>query len=292
MGRPLVSLLLSGFVIGSSVTLIGHAQSDQKPLAFEVASVKQNTSGPGTPQRVVVQPGDRVTFTNVATRVLILEAYADGSDHDLVGGPDWIGKSAQPNFDVPRFDVAAKANRPVTRDELRAMLRGLLAERFKLVTHTEMRGTPIFALVMARRDGSLGPQLHQARASCAELRAAAQTLERGKDPCGAASFANFLMTGTMSIHGFALNQLGALAREVGRPVVDKTGLTGFFDWDLTWTPQRFLQQPFDRAQFPTIDPNGPSIFTALQEQLGLKLESHAGEHSVIMIDHVERPTPD
>ena len=100
------------------------------------------------------------------------------------------------------------------------------------------------------------------------------------------------MTGTMSVHGFALNQLGMLARDVGRPVVDQTGLTGFFDWDLTWTPQRFLQQPFDRGQFPTIDPGGPSIFTALQEQLGLKLESQSGEHTVLVIDHIEKPTPD
>ena len=279
-------------VVAMAVLSLLQTQPEPKPLAFEVASVKPNIGGPGTPQRVIVQPSDRVTFTNVPVRVLILEAYAGSSELELVAGPDWIGKDGQPNFDVPRFDVTAKADRPASRDELRIMLRGLLAERFKLMAHTETRGAPIFGLVMARRDRSLGPQLHQAKASCAELRAAAQTVERGNDPCGTRSFVNSLGTGTMSVRGFALNQLGMLSRDVGRPVVDQTGLTGFFDWDLTWTPQRFLQQPFDRGQFPSIDPSGPSIFTALQEQLGLKLESQSGERPVLVIDHVERPTPD
>jgi uncharacterized protein (TIGR03435 family) len=74
-----------------------------------------------------------------------------------------------------------------------------------------------------------------------------------------------------------------------RRFVDKTGLTGAYDWDLKWTPQRFLQAAFDRDRFPTIDPDGPSIFTALEEQLGLKLESQKGEISVLVIDHVEHP---
>jgi uncharacterized protein (TIGR03435 family) len=114
----------------SVVSLHGQG-SDQKAFAFEVASVKQITGGPGTVPRVSVQPGDRVTFTNVPVRTLILEAYTDSPE--LVGDPDWIGKDGQPNSDVPRFDVAARADGPATRDELRAMLRGLLAERFKCI---------------------------------------------------------------------------------------------------------------------------------------------------------------
>lgn len=273
------------FALLVSLPSLGHAQTRPQ---FDVVSIKPNLGGPDTPQRAAVRSGDRVTFTNVAARVLILEAYADSAS-ELVGGPDWIGKSDQPNFDVPRFDVAAKAAAPASREELRTMLRALLADRFKLTTHIETRSSQIWALVLAHRDGSLGPQLHQAQASCAELRAAA-TNEHGNDRCGSGSFSRALMTGTMTVHGFALNQLGLLARDAGRPVVDKTGLTGFFDWDLTWTPQRFLQQSFDRSQFPTIDPGGPSIFTALQEQLGLKLESQSGEHNMLVIDHIERPT--
>ena len=107
------------------------------------------------------------------------------------------------------------------------------------------------------------------------------------------SFATATMTGKMSVHGFPLSQLGVVARDAGsRRVEDKTGLTGEFDWDLSWTPQLFLQGPFDRDRFPNIDPDGPSIFTALQEQLGLKLESTTGPVDVLVIDHVEQPTPD
>jgi len=82
----------------------------------------------------------------------------------------------------------------------------------------------------------------------------------------------------------------ALSREAGRRVVDKTELSGNFDWDLAFTPQPFHERSFDRDRFPSIDPSGPSVFTAVQEQLGLKLESRKGEGSVLVIDHVEHPT--
>jgi uncharacterized protein (TIGR03435 family) len=114
----------------------------------------------------------------------------------------------------------------------------------------------------------------------------------GEIPCGLRTFANALMTGRMSVRGFGLDQiLGLLSRDAGRKVVDKTGLTGTFDFDLTWTPQVFLQGSFDRERFPSIDADGPSIFTAVQEQLGLKLESIKGSVEFLVIDHVEPPTP-
>jgi uncharacterized protein (TIGR03435 family) len=80
--------------------------------------------------------------------------------------------------------------------------------------------------------------------------------------------------------------------DAGRQIVDKTGLTGNYDWDLTWTPQAFQHTPFDRERFPSIDPDGPSIFTALEEQLGLKLEAQQGNNTVLVLDHVEHPTED
>jgi len=256
---------------------------------FEVASVKENRSGPGSVQRLILS-GDRVTSTYVTVRTLIQEAYAEVPD--IVGGPDWIGKAGQPNFDVPRFDISAKAAIPTTRDQLRLMLRGLLADRFKLAMHQESRASKVWTLVRARKDGRLGPNLRQAKASCEELRASAQPGESGPALCGMDSFVRALGTGTMSVRGFRLDQLGIVTNEFGpsRPVVDKTGLTGTFDWDLKWTPQRFQQATFDRGRFPTIDPDGPSIFTALEEQLGLKLESQEGTESVLVIDRVERPT--
>jgi uncharacterized protein (TIGR03435 family) len=99
------------------------------------------------------------------------------------------------------------------------------------------------------------------------------------------------VTGKMSVRGMGLDLLaGVLSREAGRKVVDKTELSGNFDWDLAFTPQRFLERSFDRDRFPSIDPSGPSVFTAVQEQLGLKLESQKGDGSVLVIEHVEHPT--
>src|SRR5262249_27423463 len=152
---------------------------------------------------------------------------------EISGGPAWIGRPG-PNFDVDRFDVIAKADKPATREELRLMLRALLADRFKLVVHTETRTEPIWALVLARRDGTLGPHLRPAAATCAAIREAAQPIEPGKDPCGMRSFVTALMTGRMSVRGFTIEQLGMVANDLERRrVVDKTGLIGAFDWDLT-----------------------------------------------------------
>src|SRR5437764_1383212 len=277
--RLVVVLIAVSWVIATAAA----GQSTGTP-AFEVASVKQNKGGPGSLQRGGFQAGDRVTVINVALLTLIQMAYGTEVSQ-IIGGPSWIGKVGSPNFDVDRFDVTAKAAVPSTRDQLQLMLRNLLVERFKLAAHTEIRTEPIWALVLARRDGKLGPQLHRAAASCAELRAAAQTIEKGKDPCGTGSFAMALVTGSMHVRGFMLDQLGIIALEVGRRhLIDKTGLTGTFDWDLTWTPQRFFQGPVDRDRFPNIDPDGPSIVTALEEQLGLKLESQKGDDTVLVID--------
>ena len=257
--------------------------------AFEVASVKANKLGPRSIQRAALQAGDRVTFTNVTLLTLIQSAYAPL--WEISGGPSWIGSVGQPNLDAERYDVAAKADTPSTRDELVLMLRTLLVDRFKLMVHQETKIEPIWALVLARKNGKLGPNLRPAAASCAALREAAQT--KSAAPCGGASLANAPMTGKMSVHGFTVDQLGIVTLDVERRrVVDRTGLTGPFDWDLTWTPERFRQGPFDRDRFPTIDPDGPSIFAALEEQLGLKLESQKGENSVLVIDHVEHPSED
>jgi len=273
------------------VALSWTPTASAQPLAFEVASIKLNTAGRTSVQRVGITAGDRVTLTNIPLLMLIQVAYAPITE--VVGGPGWIGRQGQPNFDIDRFDVVAKAAAPATRDELLQMLRALLAERFKLAVHTETRSEPIWAIVLARRDARLGPNLHQAHATCTELRAAWQPKTPGEpDPCGTRTYVNALGSGYMSIRGYALDLLGILAIEMGRrPVVNKTGLTGAFDWDLTWLPVRFLQDPslLDRAP-DGINATAPALATALEEQLGLKFESQQGEASVLVIDHVEHPT--
>jgi uncharacterized protein (TIGR03435 family) len=266
--------------VGGIVSL-PSAQAPQSP-AFEVASVKPNKSGPFDLQRLVIQPGDRVTATNVPLLIIIQAAYRLDRAQ-ILGGPSWLNSE--------RFDITAKADAPASAEQLHAMLRTLLADRFKLAVHIETKNAPIYALVVARRDGKLGPNLRVAEADCATLRAAAE----GRQPpgpnnslCGFVSLLN-----RTAMRGVPMDQLaGLLSRATnGVKVVNKTGLTGFFDFEISWTPDAF-RGAFDRARFPSVDPDGPSIFTAVQEQLGLKLESQKGEGEVLVIDRVEHPTED
>jgi uncharacterized protein (TIGR03435 family) len=241
-----------------------------------VASVKANKSGPNGPNRAPVVTADRLTIVNMTLRSIVQTAFGIRQD-DIVGAPRWM--------DVDRFDIVAKAEKPVSPDEMRLLLRNLLAERFKLSTHTEKKATSAYALVLARADGRLGPNLRPAARDCASLRA--DPPDRDPDPCGMLTSATSLMTGRLAVRGFDLSMLGRLSPEVERPIVNKTGLTGVFDWELTWTPQPRLRTAQQNAN---VDPNGPSVFTALQEQLGLRLDSQQEEREFLVIDRVEPPT--
>ena len=267
---------------------------------FEVASVKANKSGDN---RIGIgfQPGGRFRATNVPLRELISAAYGTPQPlpvFQITGGPKWI--------ESDRFDIVAKApgdpqpgpNGPPTA--MFAMLRTLLADRFQLILHRESKEMAIYALVPARADGKLGPQLKPAATDCAAMMAAARG--RGapppppapgeRMPCGMRMFPGNLSGGSSSM----VQLTNVLARFVSRTVVDQTGLAGNYDLDLQWTPDQMPQgrgdPPPGAPALPAIDPNGPSIFTAVQEQLGLKLESTKGPVSVVVIDRVEHPTED
>ncbi len=263
---------------------------------FEVASVKQNRSGEGF-IRVGMAPGGRFTATNVPLRQLIQLAYQI-QPFQIVGGPNWIASD--------RFDIVAKAAgdvpppTPGVAGPMQLMMRTLLADRFKLTLHNEQREMPIYALVLAKADGKLGPQLKSSTTDCAALMGAAA--RRGGPPpppsfnepmqCGMRVF-----PGALSAGGFPLSQLTQfLSSTVQRIVVDRTGLTGNFDLNMTWTPDQMPQgrgdPPPGAPPLPAIDPNGPSIFTAVQEQLGLKLESTKAPVDVLVIDRAEHPTED
>jgi uncharacterized protein (TIGR03435 family) len=289
MRRATILLVVGMAVLGTFQRVQVRAQSDQKPLAFEVASVKANKSGPNSGQRAGLQPGDRVTMVNVPLITLVqIAGYPGGTV--IVGGPKWMGVVGQPNFDADRFDVNAKAEAPASVDQLRLMLQALLAERFKLAVHTELRQADVYVLRLARADGKLGPNLHPAAVDCRALEAAETNPTPGKSPCGTV----YADTDAPPWHmrGMPLNRLLIFRNELGRPVVDKTGLTGSFDFDLNWTPRKVLDPSVDRSRFPEIDFAGPDIFTAVQEQLGLKFVSEKEDQPVLVIDHVERPTED
>lgn len=265
------------------------SQTSSAP-AFEVASVKPN-KGDG-PTESGVQPGGRVTMINVPLRLLIRSAY-QVQDEQIVDAPGWISSE--------HFDVIAKAPgdvpqpAPGSPGPVQAMMRSLLAERFKLAVHREMRESSAYALELARRDGKFGPKLQRSTTDCAAIAAArgrngGPPTPSGTDrpPCGIKAAGGQMLAG-----GQPISQLTTiLSQIVQRVVIDKTGLTGNFDFELKWTPDRNPQNQPGGAGILASDPDSPSIFTALQEQLGLKLEPAKNMVEVLVIDHVERPTPD
>lgn len=278
-----------------AIAAMSHAQSpaDSGPI-FEVASVRPNKSGPGR-DGIAVQPGGRFSAINMTLRDLIAIAYPVKNffrgDTQLVGGPDWIGSDrfdiiakaeGMPALDTNKAAAVATAADETAVEQVRLMLRKLLVDRFKVALHHEMRELPIYALVMAKTDRTLGPQLRQSDADCAAIWKSGQRLGPGEAPCGGV---RGLGPGRIVARALTMEMLvDSLSRWSERTVIDRTGLTGKFDLSLTWAPnERGSQQA---------DPSVPSIFTAVQEQLGLELESQRGPVEVLVIDHAERPTPD
>jgi uncharacterized protein (TIGR03435 family) len=301
--RSIAALLM---VAGATLSVAWPAaQAPRAPSAapaFEVASIKPNNSGDG---RIMMQnqPG-RYIATNVTLRLLIRNAY-QLQDFQIAGGPSWLNSD--------HFDINAKVpdefrDQPPMRPggapgPLQLMIRALLADRFKLAVHNETKDSPIYALILARSDGKLGPGLKKSDVDCAAAFAAGRA--RGgpmpppgppqpgeRMPCGMRIGPGNLMGGGALMPQFA-NTLGMFA---GRVVLDRTGLQGAYDIDLTWTPDQMPPRPPGAPTDPpvqfngvAIDPNGPSLFTAVQEQLGLKLDSQRGPVEVLVIDRAEKP---
>jgi uncharacterized protein (TIGR03435 family) len=192
------------------------APSAQAPApagaSFDVASVKPNKEG--GPSSVRVTPGGTLSVTNNNLRNIIRNAWNITNDQ-IVGGPDWI--------DSERFDITAKASRPFSQDEARAMLKALLAERFGLVTHDEIRQLPVYVLVTARKDGALGPQMKKSDLDCAALFASVTAggkmpdrLPNGNLPCGiSVRGAQGMVVGSpASMEQFSRNLVGGVGRIV------------------------------------------------------------------------------
>jgi len=239
-----------------------------------VASVKLHTSDD---QRVmmVAQPGGRFVAMNIPLRMLIRTAY-QLQDDQIVGGPKWLA--------TDRFDIEARAadTGPAINPQLLVMLQSLLADRFKLTTHREMRELPVFGLERTRPDSALGPGLRPT--GCPDL---AVDLSR---PQRCANIqAGF---GSLSLKGMPFNQFTPyLSPYVNRVVIDRTGLDARYDIDLKWTPDPQGLPPGAGPEPPAGDPNALSIFTAIQEQLGLKLSAAREMVEVLVIDTLELPTP-
>ncbi len=233
-----------------------------------------------------IQAGGRFTAANMPLVDLIGMAYgmpAAFARARIVKGPTWIA--------TDQFDIAARAHGNLSADafshQLPAMLRALLESRFALQAHTEPRQQLAYGLFITRPDGALGPHLHRAQpVDCADRTsertpAPSSTVERL--PCGLRH-----KFGNLSGRSTTLSQLAdSLAVWVGHAVVDHTGLAGVYDFDLSWTPAEMPAH----AQ-PSIDPNGPPLYFAIQEQLGLTLVPRNEQMDMVVVDHIEHPTED
>jgi uncharacterized protein (TIGR03435 family) len=302
----MAALALSTLVVSVPTPVAAQAAQDAPAVQY-VASVKRNTTGGGA---IRMTPGV-ISATGVPIRPLIRQAYGPLQDFQLVGGPGWI--------DTDRYDIEARLEGPPSPLLMQTMLRRLFADRFKLKVHTENRELPVYELVRAREDGTLGPELKPSAPDCVTMMA---TQGRGRGgpggerrggpppldgrgrgrggpgplafdgppPCGSrgGGFGRFRAGGT-TMAQFA----DSLSGQAQRVVVDKTGLDGYYDVMLTYTPapgQVPIGPPPPGVELPAIDPNGPSLFTAIQEQLGLKLESARAPVEVVVIDSIEPPT--
>ncbi len=225
--------------------------------AFEAASVRLNRSGGMTQLRP--EPG-RLTASNMTLRGLVRYAY-DVRDVQIEGGPSW--------FDSDHWDIAATAGRDVSDDERKKMLQTLLTERFQIGMRREMKDLPVYALRVAKN----GPKM-KANADGSPMRV------------------------QMEVSGTGFSQLVGqnvplarivmiLANPTGRIVIDHTGIEGNFDFKLEWVPDA-AHMPLINGAKPEGSMEGPSIFTAVQEQLGLKLEATKGPVEILVIDRAEK----
>lgn len=259
------------------------AQGDAPP-AFEVASIK-----PAAPDArgmfIRAAPGGRLNINNMPLKEMIVLAFRI-QPFQISGGPAWL--------DSARYDISAKPENSPKQSEIPLMLQSLLADRFQLKIHRETKELPIYALVVAKKDGKLGPRLTESKeGSCTtfDLSKPPPPPGPGKPPtlgCGG------MMMSPRSLTAASVpiaNLIPALSRTLGRTVVDQTGLTGNFDISMEWTPDESqVQFAPDGPKPPPSDATGPSIFTALQEQLGLKLESQKGPVEMLVIDRAEKPS--
>jgi uncharacterized protein (TIGR03435 family) len=271
------SLLTLAIVISAGGAAISQDRVASPEPAFEVVSVKPNSTL-DAPERISVQP-DGARFTGFHVRTLIAMAYrAEGVQRfdQLVGGPSWIS--------VDRFDIIAKADAQAldAPNRLPAMLRSLLRDRFRLRLHSETRQMPAYGLVMARRDRRLGRNLRESTIDCSGTAGTAANPSPDQW-CGIRATSGLITGHAVSAVQLAGNLSGYPT--VDRFVTDRTGLTGRYDFELQYSPA-FLEQG------EAVSTAGPSLFTALTEQLGLRLQPETIAVPVLVIDHVERPAPD
>jgi uncharacterized protein (TIGR03435 family) len=263
---------------------LAKAQSPPSHPQFEVASIKPNSSGD---ERAMLKPflGGRLTLENFSLRMLLGFAY-QVMDFQISGGPGWM--------DSDRYDIAAKADVNTPPGQVIPLLQSLLEDRFQVKVHRETKELPIYALVVDRN----GPKFEIPKdGDCTSFDPASQQPSPGQKPptyCGTIRMGQSSMDGA----NISIEQIRSMLSNImRRTVIDKTGLTGTFNVHLRWKPDESvpglpeLRGPITSGpDAPAPGSSGPSIFTALQEQLGLKLESEKGPVQMLIIDRAEKPS--
>jgi len=242
------SLAIAGIAV-VLMTMGSPFTKAQSPLQFEVASIKPNPTGDGT-TKLNTLPGGRLVANNVSLKLLIQFAWGV-KDDEIAGGPSWLT--------TEKYDISAKADTPeeLKEEELRPLLQSLLADRFQLKVHPETRELTVYSLVVAKNGPKLTAHSGDARASVGT------SYDSGTLTMNAAKTSMVLFA-------------NALGRQLAHTVIDNTGLQGEFDFKLVWAPAQ------------TAESSSPSLFTALQEQLGLKLEATKRPGEVIVVDSAEK----
>jgi len=307
----LAALTVALVAAGAAVFAQAPPAAPAAAQTFEVASVKPsnpNPTGPLGATPMVLPALGRLTAQNVTLRMLVMTAY-DKQPFQIVGGPSWQNAN--------KFDITARAtDAAATLDQMRVMLQGLLADRFKLKAHTETREVPIYALVVARDNGRLGPKLKASSDVCPDFKEQQQKMleaiakggigalqsmagQPGENkPCSMTNIPPTAENPAIGVRatGQSLDLLVLLLTQLsGRPVVNKTGLTGPYDFELTISLQTLAavyQEIGVPLQLPAGLPEGPALMTTVQEDLGLKLDSQRGPGEVLVIDSAELPAAD
>jgi len=290
-----IDLRAMAAVAGPIVLGLIHAPqcwAQSTPPAFEVVSIKPNKGGDG---RVMIHmaPGGRFVAENITVKFLLQESYGV-KESQISGAPGWLD-SEHYDIEAKPEDSPADQDRKLTPEERHAqlmlMLQSMLADRFKLTLHHDTKEMEVYALVVAKN----GPKLHEAAVTPPDSAPAELPKPGGPPPKG-----GIWMTGRgqLNVTGANLGMFAnVLSMQLGRIVLDKTGLKGNYEFTLKWTPDEGQGQMFrgagdgqPRDAAPPPDASGPTIFTAVQEQLGLKLESQKGPVDTLVVDHVERPS--
>jgi len=290
-GKTLV-LAMVGTIVGILNTPVIRAQSVSAATPkFEVASIKRcetnATSSGGRSGGLRTTPG-RLSVTCLPVKFLLLTAYADSPDASvpILGGPAWV--------DSDLYDIEAKAENNPSREVMSGpMLQALLEERFKLRIHRQTKEVPVYDLTV----GKTGPKLQAFKeGSCVsndpEKPPAATPGQPRPTLCGSYSIGLKGANLTLDVHRRTMTEFSRQLH-LDRPVIDKTGIMGLFDFHLEFasdgTTAGFFPPGF-QVPVPSDSPSGPSIFTAVQEQLGLKLEPAKGPGEFLVIESVERPS--